>query len=235
MFWSITVFIIPHTPYTCLPEWQMHFFNATCNFCQVQLFKDDETLSDTGQNRTSVDVKFTPLDWCLALYSWQRRGFPAELHQLCVNNQGLTCGVKPHNWSDTSKRRLPPSLGGKTLRGAGKADGGWGGGGPHTCIDTDRLSHTTKHTHGAGEGGNGVPRLDDTVGVPILSYKCFLCLCQIASQPQMSEWNEHVMPSLFLVTGTCSIECVQPKSCNELKVLEIEKTFKGAVLAVCFH
>lgn len=61
------------------------------------------------ENRASVDMRFTPSDWCPALYSWQSRGFPAELQQLCVNNQGLTCGVKPRNWSDTSKRRLPPS------------------------------------------------------------------------------------------------------------------------------
>lgn len=101
----------------------LHF---TCKFCQVQLSEHDVTLSDAGQNRMSADVKFTPLEWSLALYSWQRRGFPAELHQLCVNNQGLTCGVKPRNWSDTSERRLPPSVGGKTLHGASEIEV-WGG------------------------------------------------------------------------------------------------------------
>lgn len=195
------------------------------------------TLSDAGQNRTSVDVKFTPLDWSPALYSWQRRSFPAELHQLCVNNQGLTCRVKPRNWSDTSKRRLPPSLGGKTLHGASKTDVGE----QFTHAHKHRPALTHIYTHRAEEGGNGVPRLDDTVWVPILSYKCFLCLsfslvngwpkCQIASQPQMNKWNEHVMLSHRRVL------CVQPKSrCYELKVFEKQ----GEVLneffwARCFH
>lgn len=168
------------------------------------------TLSDAGQNRTSVDVKFTPLEWSLALYSWQGRVFPAELHQLCVNNQGLTCGVKPCNWSDTSKRRLAPSLGGKTLHGASEADRG------------GRFTHTCINTHRAREGGNGVPRLDDTVGVPILSYKCFLRVSFFAisgkwmtkmfivvQQQWMNKWNEHVLSSLFLVTDECNIGCVQ--------------------------
>lgn len=110
------------------------FYKMTRYFCHIL------TLSDAGQNRTSVDVKFTPLEWNLALYSWQRRVFPAELHQLCVNNQGLTCGVKPCNWSDTSKRWLAPSLGGKTLHGASKADRG--GRFTHTHIHKHTQTHT---------------------------------------------------------------------------------------------
>lgn len=105
------------------------------------------TLLDTGQNSTSVDVKLTPLNWRPALYSWQKRVFPAELHQLCVNNQALTCGVKPCNWSDTSKRRLAPSQSGKTPHASNKGDkrgvgGGGGGARSCTCIDTDLRSHT---------------------------------------------------------------------------------------------
>lgn len=176
------------------------------DFCHIL------TLSDAGQNRTSVDVKFTPLEWNLALYSWQRRVFPAELHQLCVNNQGLTCGVKPCNWSDTSKRRLAPSLGGKTLHGASKADRG--GRFTHTHIH----KHTQTHTGQEKE----VMRLDDTVGVPILSYKCFLCLSFFAisgkwmtkmfivvQRQWMNTWNEHVLSSLFLLTDECNSGCVQ--------------------------
>lgn len=74
-----------------------------------------------------------------------------------------------------------------------RVGGGGGGRGGGRCGFTHMHRHrqtTTQrhtHTHRAGEGGNGVPRLDDTVGVPILSYKCFLCLCQIASQTQMSK------------------------------------------------
>jgi len=150
------------------------WLTTACQFGQLQLHKHDVTLSGAGQNRTSVDVKFTPLEWSPALYSWQGRGFPAELHQLCVNNQGLTCGVKPRNWSDTSKRRPPPSLSRETLHGASKTDRR-GGRFIHTHRHRRTLRHSHTHTHihtfkhGAEEGGNGVPRLDDTVGVPILS------------------------------------------------------------------
>lgn len=52
------------------------------------------------------------------------------------------------------------------------------GGGHFTHMHRHRqaLTHTYTYTHRAEEGGNGVPRLDDTMWMPILSYKCFLCL-----------------------------------------------------------
>lgn len=150
-----------NTPlHTCICR---HYVSSVrCNFS-----KHDVTLSDAGQNRTSVDVKFTPLEWSPALYSWQRRGFPAELHQLCVNNQGLTCGVKPRNWSDTSKRRLPPSLGGKALHGASKTDRR--GASSHTRIDTDRPSHTHTYTHMGQE--------KEVMGCPdwMTLWECLFC------------------------------------------------------------
>lgn len=175
--------------------WFIIFRNVGCAFClheinttalrpfmrRVETFQDNMlilsyhvTLLDTGQNSTSVDVKLTPLNWRPALYSWQKRVFPAELHQLCVNNQALTCGVKPCNWSDTSKRRLAPSPSGKTLHASNKADKGGG-----------LLMHMHRHRHAlpctmsaeAKEGGNSVPGLCDTVGVPILL--CYCCYCLI--------------------------------------------------------
>lgn len=109
---SFSVNHISH-PYPSVCQVCLNFTWHSVKFCKVQLSKLDVTLSDAGQNSLSVEVKFTPLEWSPALYSWQRRGFPAELHSFCVNNQGLTCGVKPCNWSDTSKGRLPPSLGSK--------------------------------------------------------------------------------------------------------------------------
>lgn len=140
--------------------WFIIFRNVGCAFClheinttalrpfmrRVETFQDNMlilsyhvTLLDTGQNSTSVDVKLTPLNWRPALYSWQKRVFPAELHQLCVNNQALTCGVKPCNWSDTSKRRLAPSPSGKTLHASNKTDKG--GVCSCTCIYTDMHCH----------------------------------------------------------------------------------------------
>ena len=65
------------------------------------------------------------------------KGSPAELRSLWVNNQRLTCGVKPCNWSDTSKAQLAPHPHGETLHGASRADRPWWG--------WIALTHT--HTH----------------------------------------------------------------------------------------
>lgn len=50
------------------------------------------------------------------------KGSLADLRSLWVNNQRLTCGVKPCNWSDTSKGQLAPHSHSETLHGANRPD-----------------------------------------------------------------------------------------------------------------
>lgn len=76
-------------------------------------------------------------------------------------------------------------------------------GGPvHTRVDTGRHSPT----HGAGEGGNGVPRLDDTMGEPILPHKGFLCLFSLLS----GKWMTKIPNSIAAAYEYCEINIVMP-------------------------
>lgn len=64
---------------------------------------------------------------------------------LCVNNQGLTYGVKPCNWSDASKGRLAPSAGCTMPHGASDPNLEKGlEGGQYGCLWVGSRTHIQK-------------------------------------------------------------------------------------------
>lgn len=68
--------------------------------------KHQFTLSNTGQHHQNCYLKFPLLEPQNAFAMYRKPRIAAELHEHCVNNQTVTCGVKTYNWSDTSKRWL---------------------------------------------------------------------------------------------------------------------------------